>query len=108
MEPRYLGGVAVIVKSFARIHESNLKKQGMLPLTFTDPADYDTIRSGDKITLKELGALQAGQPVRMILKHADGTTEEMWLKHSMNSEQIKWFRSGSALNRMREKAKDKG
>jgi aconitate hydratase len=105
MEPRYLGGVAVITKGFARIHESNLKKQGILPLTFAEAADYEKIRSGDKITLKELETLQAGQPVRMIIKHADGATEDVWLKHSMNSEQIMWFRSGSALNRMREKAK---
>jgi aconitate hydratase len=102
MEPRFLGGVAVITKSFARIHESNLKKQGLLPLTFTDLYDYDKIQEGDKITLKELAALQPGQPVRLILRHADGTTEDFWLKHSLNSEQIKWFRSGSALNRMRE------
>ena len=105
MEPRHLGGVAVITKSFARIHETNLKKQGILPLTFTEASDYDKIQEDDRITLKELATLQPGQPVRMVIKHTDGKTEDVWLKHSMNSEQIKWFRAGSALNRMREKAK---
>jgi aconitate hydratase len=105
MSPRLLGAAAVITKSFARIHESNLKKQGVLPLTFMEPADYDKILETDTLTLKELAALQPGQPVKLIVKHEDGGTEEMWLKHSMNSEHIKWFRSGSALNRMREAAK---
>jgi aconitate hydratase len=97
MEPRFLGGKAIIVKSFARIHETNLKKQGILPLTFTNPSDYDKIREDDRVTLK-VSELTPEKCVKMILKHKDGTNEEILLNHSFNEAQIKWFKAGSALN----------
>ncbi|CAN5659842.1 aconitate hydratase [soil metagenome] len=101
MSPRHLGGVAVITKSFARIHETNLKKQGALALTFAEPADYDKVREDDRITIKGLKSFSPGQPLEAILKHADGTKETLSLKHSFNAEQIKWFEAGSALNLLR-------
>jgi len=104
LEPRHLGGRAIIVKSFARIHETNLKKQGMLPLTFADPADYDKITSEDKISLLNLKELTPGQPVTMVAKHPDGTSDSITLNHSCNEQQIAWFKAGSALNRMKEVA----
>jgi aconitate hydratase len=97
MEPRYLGGKAIIVKSFARIHETNLKKQGMLPLTFADPKDYDKIREDDKVTIF-VSQLAPEKPLKMIVKHSDGTQDEIWLNHTMNASQIEWFKAGSALN----------
>ncbi|MCC6865601.1 MAG: aconitate hydratase [Ignavibacteria bacterium] len=99
MEPRHLGGKAIIVKSFARIHETNLKKQGMLPLTFSEPADYDKVREDDKIDL-EVKDISPGSIVKMKLKHSDGTSEEISLNHTMNKHQIEWFKVGSALNLM--------
>ncbi len=101
MEPRHLGGVAVVVRSFARIHETNLKKQGMLPLTFADPADFDLVREDDAVDLLDLAALAPGSTVRLVLRHADGTTHEVALKHSFTADQIGWFRAGSALNLIR-------
>lgn len=101
MSPRHLGGVAVITKSFARIHETNLKKQGALPLNFANPADYDKVREDDRITIKGLKSFAPGQPLEGLLKHADGTTETISLKHSFNAEQIRWFEAGSALNLLR-------
>jgi aconitate hydratase len=98
MEPRWLGGRAIIVRSFARIHETNLKKQGMLPLTFADPADYEKIRETDRISLLGLADLTPGRPVRMVVTHADGLSEDVLLNHSFNENQIGWFRAGSALN----------
>ncbi len=103
MSPRHLGAAAVITKSFARIHESNLKKQGVLPLTFKNPSDYDKIREGDKLTLRDLKSLAPGNPVTMIARHADGSSDEISLNHSLNQEQIEWFKAGSALNHMRKK-----
>lgn len=103
MEPRFLGGKAIIVKSFARIHETNLKKQGMLPLTFADPADYDKIMEDDMIDLDVKG-IEPGSQVKMTLKHSDGTTEEIMLNHTMNKQQIDWFKVGSALNLMAKKS----
>ena len=97
MEPRYLGGKAIIVRSFARIHETNLKKQGMLPLTFADPKDYDKIQEEDRVTLK-VSELEPEKPVKMLLKHSDSTSDEVMLNHTMNDTQIKWFKAGSALN----------
>ena len=97
MEPRFLGGKAIIVKSFARIHETNLKKQGMLSLTFAAPVDYDKIKEDDRVTLK-VSDIAPEKPVKMILKHRDGTSEEVLLNHSFNQAQIKWFKAGSALN----------
>jgi len=97
MEPRFLGGKAIIVKSFARIHETNLKKQGMLPLTFANPKDYDKIQDEDKVTLK-VSELSPDKPVKMIVKHKNDLTDEVLLNHTMNEAQIKWFKAGSALN----------
>ena len=102
MEPRHLGGKAIIVKSFARIHETNLKKQGMLPLTFQDPADYDKIREDDMIDL-DVKDIEPGSQVTMTLKHSDGTTETVLLNHTMNQQQLDWFKVGSALNLMAKK-----
>ena len=102
MEPRHLGGKAVIVKSFARIHETNLKKQGMLPLTFADPKDYDKIKEDDLVDLDVKNIAPATQ-VKMTLKHSDGTTDEVLLNHTMNKQQIDWFKVGSALNLMAKK-----
>ncbi len=99
MEPRFLGGKAIIVKSFARIHETNLKKQGMLPLTFADPNDYDKIREDDRIDL-DVKDIAPEKQVKMTLKHSDGTTDEVMLNHTMNKQQIDWFKVGSALNLM--------
>ncbi len=103
MEPRHLGGAAVIARSFARIHETNLKKQGLLPLTFVDPADYEKIREGDRISIVGLAALAPGQPVTVVVQHADGGRDEFACKHTFNADQIKWFRAGSALNVLRAK-----
>lgn len=97
MEPRFLGGKAIIVKSFARIHETNLKKQGMLPLTFANPADYDKIREDDRISI-DIERLTPGQTIDVTVDHADGTQDVITLKHSFNAQQLGWFRAGSALN----------
>ena len=96
--PRLLGGAAVIVRSFARIHEFNLKKQGLLALTFQDPAHYDRIREDDRISLVGLQDMAPGKPVECLVKHADGTTETLRLSHSFAASQLEWFRKGSALN----------
>jgi aconitate hydratase len=98
LSPRLLGGVAVIARSFARIHESNLKKQGLLALTFSDPADYDRIREDDRISLVGLADLAPGKAVRCIVRHADGTSETLMLQHSYGPSQVEWFKRGSALN----------
>ncbi|MCX6141040.1 MAG: aconitate hydratase [Candidatus Kapabacteria bacterium] len=97
MEPRFLGGKAIIVKSFARIHETNLKKQGMLALTFATPADYDKIREDDRLSI-DITTIAPGAPVSLGVTHADGTTETIQLKHTMNEQQLGWFKAGSALN----------
>ncbi|CDI97785.1 aconitate hydratase mitochondrial [Echinococcus multilocularis] len=102
LEPRHLGGRAIIVKSFARIHETNLKKQGMLPLTFVNPEDYDKIQPSDKVSLLDLKNLTPGKTVRCRLTHADGSTEEIELAHTFNAKQLGWFIAGSALNHMKE------
>ncbi len=101
MSPRHLGGAAVIARSFARIHESNLKKQGILPLTFADPADYGKVRETDQVSLLNLRDLAPGAPVTALLHHDDGGTERIELRHTLNLEQIGWFRAGSALNLLR-------
>jgi aconitate hydratase len=98
LSPRLLGGAAVIARSFARIHESNLKKQGLLALTFQDRADYDRIRVNDRISLVGLEEMAPGQPVECRIKHADGTTETLRLNHTFSASQLEWFRKGSALN----------
>ncbi|XP_015240241.1 PREDICTED: aconitate hydratase, mitochondrial-like [Cyprinodon variegatus] len=102
LEPRHLGGRAIIVKSFARIHETNLKKQGLLPLTFSNPSDYDKIRPDDKISIKGLKTFAPGKPLTAVVKHSDGSQETLTLNHSFNQTQIEWFQAGSALNRMKE------
>jgi aconitate hydratase len=102
LEPRHLGGRAIIVKSFARIHETNLKKQGALPLTFANLADYDKINVDSKISLIGLAELTPGKPLHCRITHKDGKTEDILLLHTFNDYQIGWFRAGSALNRMKE------
>jgi aconitate hydratase len=98
MSPRYLGARAIIARSFARIHETNLKKQGLLALTFSEPTDYDRIRDTDRISLEHLESLAPDRPVTCRVLHADGSEELLQLKHSFDAEQILWFRAGSALN----------
>ncbi|TFY75144.1 hypothetical protein EWM64_g8866 [Hericium alpestre] len=104
LEPRFLGGLAIIARSFARIHETNLKKQGMLALTFVDPADYDKVRPNDKVTIVGLDHFAPGKNLTAIFKHEDGTQSEIALAHSFNEGQIGWFKAGSALNLMAAKA----
>jgi len=105
LEPRHLGGLAIIVRSFARIHETNLKKQGMLPLTFSDPADYDKINPEDKIDLK-ITELAPGSQITMTVHPKDGKPFDVKLSQTFNEGQISWFKSGSALNEMAKKHKD--
>ncbi len=101
MQPRHLGVRAVLVRSFARIHETNLKKQGMLALTFATPSDYDKIQEDDIIDFKDLDAFAPEKPLTLVLKHADGSTEEIKARHTYNAGQIDWFKAGSALNLIR-------
>jgi aconitate hydratase len=98
MEPRWLGCAAVIVRSFARIHETNLKKQGVLPLTFVDPADYQKVREDDRVSVLGLAGLAPDQELRVALTHNDGTRDEFAVRHTLNPDQIGWFKAGSALN----------
>jgi len=100
LEPRHLGGVAIIVKSFARIHETNLKKQGMLPLTFANPADYDLVGSHDRLSIIGLKTFAPGVPLKVEGKRPDGSTYEFPVNHTFNDNQINWFKHGSALNAM--------
>ena len=101
MSPRFLGCSAVIAKSFARIHETNLKKQGVLALHFVNPSDYDKIREDDVVSLVSLNEMAPGKNVEMKIKHKDGSSESIQLRHSYNAEQMKWFKAGSALNLIR-------
>ncbi len=103
MEPRFLGVKAVLVKSFARIHETNLKKQGMLALTFTNPDDYDKIQENDSIDILGLTSFTPGKQLTVVLHHGDGSKEEFKVNHSYNENQIKWFKAGSALNLIKAK-----
>jgi aconitate hydratase len=98
MSPRYLGCVAVITKTLARIHETNLKKQGILALTFNNPDDYEKILEDDKISLIDLNDLDPDKQVKCIISHHNGSKEEILLNHSYNKSQIEWFKAGSALN----------
>ncbi|MCY7410461.1 MAG: aconitate hydratase, partial [Chitinophagales bacterium] len=98
MEPRFLGVRAVIVKSFARIHETILKKQGMLALTFADKSEYDKIREDDAIDIMGLTSFATDRQLVMVLHHTDGTNEALLLNHTFNAAQIEWFKAGSALN----------
>jgi aconitate hydratase len=102
LSPRLLGGAAVIARSFARIHESNLKKQGLLALTFRDPADYERIREDDRISVVGLAELAPGKDVMCRVRHVDGTEEAVTLTHTFSAAQIGWFRAGGALNLVRE------
>jgi len=101
LEPRHLGGVAIIVKSFARIHETNLKKQGMLPLTFANPADYAKIDSRDEVSIKGLTTFAPGKPLTLEVSKPNGTKVSIPVNHTFNDGQIGWFKAGSALNAMR-------
>ncbi len=98
MSPRHLGAAAIIVRSFARIHESNLKKQGLLPLTFQNPADYDKVKEDDRVSVTGLASFAPGKPLTVTLHHSDGKTDTFQVNHSFNAEQIEWFKAGSALN----------
>ncbi len=102
MSPRLLGAAAVIVRSFARIHEANLKKQAVLPLTFADPADYEKVRERDRISVPDLDRLAPGSEVTVVLHHEDGGQDRIRTRHSLNAEQVEWFRAGSALNKLKQ------
>ncbi|MBM3410107.1 MAG: aconitate hydratase [Bacteroidetes bacterium] len=102
MEPRHLGVRVILVKSFARIHETNLKKQGMLALTFAKPGDYDLVREDDRIDILGLSTFRPGEPLRIVLKHSDGSRDEIRVNHTYNEQQIEWFRAGAALNLIRQ------
>ena len=104
MSPRFLGCQAVIAKSMARIHETNLKKQGVLALTFADPATYELVGEDDTISVTGLAGLAPDTPVRCMLHNPDGAMVEFLATHTMNDEQIGWFRAGSALNIIRSRA----
>lgn len=100
MSPRYLGAVAVIVRSFARIHETNLKKQGIIPLTFINPTDYEKFREDDRVSITGLDKLTPGKNVTVTIRHNDGREEKIETGHTMSGQQIEWFRAGSALNKI--------
>ncbi|MBW1901564.1 MAG: aconitate hydratase [Deltaproteobacteria bacterium] len=102
MSPRFMGAKAVVARSFARIHEANLKKQGILPLTFLDPSDYDKIEEYDRISITGLSALNPGKPVKAVIKKNGNSVSEIILVHTLTEEQIEWFKAGSSLNRIRE------
>jgi aconitate hydratase len=104
MEPRHLGVRAILVRSFARIHETNLKKQGMLALTFSDKADYDKVQEDDTIEVLGLTNFTPGEPLTVALNHKDGSREEFEVNHTYNEQQIEWFRAGGALNVIRREA----
>jgi aconitate hydratase len=101
MEPRHLAVRAVVVKSFARIHETNLKKQGMLALTYANPADYDKIKEDDTFDILGLESFTPGKPLTLVARHTDGTSDEMLVNHTYNAQQIGWFKAGSALNMLK-------
>jgi len=107
MEPRYLNVKAILVKSFARIHETNLKKQGLLALTFSNKEDYDKIRERDRIDITGLNEFAPGKKLRVILNHSDGSREIILAEHTYNEPQIEWFKAGSALNLIRKKNQEK-
>lgn len=104
LEPRYLGGVAVITRSFARIHNTNLRKQGMLALTFVDPKDYDKVKPDDLVDLRGVKEIAPNSTITLVAKHKDGSVDEIPLEHGYNEGQIEWFKAGSALNVMAKKA----
>jgi aconitate hydratase len=98
MEPRFLNVKVILAKSFARIHETNLKKQGMLALTFVNKDDYDKVQEDDRISISGLTGFAPGKHLTVILKHNDGLTDEIEVEHTYNETQIAWFKAGSALN----------
>jgi aconitate hydratase len=104
MEPRFLGVRAILVKSFARIHETNLKKQGMLGLTFAIPADYDLVQEDDSIDIIGLTTFAPGKQLQVVLNHSDGSSDTIQVNHTYNEGQIEWFKAGSALNLIKAKA----
>ncbi len=101
MEPRFLGGVTIIAKSFARIHETNLKKQGLLPLIFVNPSDYDKIEATDRVSILDLAKIAPKSIVKVRIKKADGKTFEIDTRHTLTEKQVSWFKAGSALNAAR-------
>jgi aconitate hydratase len=101
MQPRHLGVRAILVKSFARIHETNLKKQGMLALTFSNEADYDKIQENDVVNFIDLVSFAPDKPLHLELAHEDGSKETIAVNHTYNAQQIEWFRAGGALNLIR-------
>jgi aconitate hydratase len=101
MQPRFLGVKAVIVKSFARIHETNLKKQGMLALTFAETTDYEKIRQDDLINIEGFDSMTPGKPLTLVLNHVDGSRDSFEVNHTYNQQQIEWVQAGSALNKIR-------
>ena len=101
MEPRFRLGLVAIARSFARIHETNLKKQGMLPLTFADPKDYDKIDEDDRITIRNLSELSPGTPITVEVTKDTGNSFKFQTTHTFSQDQIEWFTSGSALNVIR-------
>jgi aconitate hydratase len=103
MEPRYRGAVAILARSFARIHETNLKKQGILPLTFTESSTYDLIGEDDRISVLDLASLSPGAPVSCRITKPGGTAVQFHCAHTLSLEQIEWFRAGSALNLIRQR-----
>ncbi len=105
MSPRFLGCAAVIVKSFARIHETNLKKQGVLPLTFVNPADYQKIQEDDRVSITGLPCLAPSTELTVTLHHSDGSQENISVHHSLTADQIAWYKAGSALNALCAKPK---
>ena len=106
MEPRFRLGLVAIARSFARIHETNLKKQGMVPMTFADPADYDRIDEDDRISVLTLPPVP-GQPMTVQVTKADGSTFEFDCDHTFSPEQVEWFQAGSALNIIRQKSQQR-
>jgi len=102
MSPRLLGAAVVIVRSFARIHEANLKKQGVLALTFEDPADYDKVCETDRVSVLGLSDLAPGGKVKVVLHHEDGSSDAVVTLQTFNADQIDWFKAGSALNLLRQ------
>lgn len=107
MEPRHLGVRAVLVKSFARIHETNLKKQGMLALTFDTKSDYDLFQEEDVIDIIRLKTFAPGKKLKLVLRHKDGTKDEIMVNHTYNKQQIEWFKAGAALNIIRREFAEK-
>jgi aconitate hydratase len=106
MEPRFLNVKAVLVKSFARIHETNLKKQGVLALTFSDKDDYSRIRETDKFDIAGLNEFSSGKKIKITIHHSNGEKETIFANHSYNEAQIEWFKAGSALNLIRSTKKN--